>query len=79
MPKAVSNRYYRDDGFLSAVGLRIREIRLSKDITQASLAFDCGIPDSQINRIELGKVNCSLSYLPLIAQALNVNPKDLLP
>ena len=79
MPKAGSKRYYRDEGFLAAVGLRIREIRLSKDITQSTLAFNCGIPDSQINRIELGKVNCSLSYLPLIAQALNVNPKDLLP
>lgn len=79
MPKGSSNKYYRDDGFLAAVGLRIREIRLSKGITQNSLAFNCGIPDSQINRIELGKVNCSLSYLPLIAQALNVNPKDLLP
>ena len=79
MPKAGSNRYYRDDGFQSAVGSRIREIRLSKGITQVSLAIDCGLPDSQINRIELGKVNCSLSYLPLIAQALNVNPKDLLP
>ena len=79
MPKASSKRYYRDDGFLAAVGLKIREIRLSKGVTQVSLAIDCGLPDSQINHIELGKVNCSISYLPLIAQALNVNPKDLLP
>jgi transcriptional regulator with XRE-family HTH domain len=79
VPKASSNRYYRDDSFLSAVGSKIREIRLSKNITQDSLAFNCGIPYSQINRIELGKVNCSISYLPLIAQALNVNPKELLP
>ncbi len=34
---------------------------------------------SQINRIELGKVNFSLSFLSLIAESLEVQPKDLLP
>jgi hypothetical protein len=44
------------------------------------LAFKCIDSDySQINRIELGKVKFSLSLLALIAEALEVNPRDLLP
>ncbi len=49
-------------------------------MTQMDLAFKCGDKDySQINRVELGKVNFSASYLSLIAEALEVSPKDLVP
>ena len=59
--------------------MRIREIRLNKGLTQTDLAFKCNDKDySQINRVELGKVNFSVSYLSLIANALDVEPKDLL-
>ena len=60
------------------VGLRIREIRTSKKISHENLAYECEIDYSQINRMELGKVNFNLSNLYKIAKALNVNPKDLL-
>jgi transcriptional regulator with XRE-family HTH domain len=44
------------------------------------LAFKCNDMDySQINRMELGKINFSASYLLLIAKALEVSPKKLLP
>ena len=43
------------------------------------LAFMCNDKDySQINRLELGKINFSVSYLFLVASALEVNPADLL-
>jgi transcriptional regulator with XRE-family HTH domain len=72
--------YYRDNDFLTAVGAKVRAIRLAKGLTQMELAFACNDKDySQINRIELGKVNFSVSYLALIAQVLEVDPKDLLP
>ncbi|MBI1344318.1 MAG: helix-turn-helix domain-containing protein [Terrimonas sp.] len=49
-------------------------------MTQMDLAFKCHDKDySQINRVELGKVNFSVSYLTLIAEALGVTPHDLLP
>ena len=80
MKKRVVKKYYRDDEFLSSIGEKIREIRLSKNLTQMDLAFKCNDKDySQINRVELGKVNFSVSYLSLIASALEVKPKDLLP
>jgi transcriptional regulator with XRE-family HTH domain len=72
--------YFRDDNFLQAIGAKVRELRLSRGLTQMDLAFKCGDKDySQINRLELGKVNFSVSYLALIADALKISPKDLLP
>jgi transcriptional regulator with XRE-family HTH domain len=78
--KQVKRTYFRDDDFLKAIGARVRAFRLKRGLTQMDLAFKCGDKDySQINRVELGKVNFSVSYLTLIADALDVSPKDLLP
>ena len=43
------------------------------------LAFECEVDYSQIGRMELGKVNFSVSNLSRVAQALKVNLKDLFP
>jgi transcriptional regulator with XRE-family HTH domain len=78
--KQARRGYYRDDEFLKQIGNKIRELRLEKGLTQMDLAFACNDKDySQINRIELGKVNFSVSYLTLIAKVLNVIPQELLP
>jgi ribosome-binding protein aMBF1 (putative translation factor) len=78
--KKARKTYYRDEVFLKKVGQEIREIRLKKGMTQMELAFACNDKDySQINRIELGKVNFSVSYLSLNAAQLEVYPKDLIP
>lgn len=80
MKKQSRRTYYRDDIFLKKIGEKVRALRLEKGMTQMDLAFACNDKDySQINRIELGKVNFSVSYLALIAQILEVSPQDLLP
>jgi transcriptional regulator with XRE-family HTH domain len=77
--KGERKKYYRNDMFLKNIGLRIREIRLGRGISQEALAFECDYADfSQINRIELGKVNFSISYLALIAEKLEVPVTELL-
>ena len=79
MPKRERKKYYRDEDFLKKTGIRIRQIRLQKNISQEHLAFECNYADfSQINRIELGKVNFSISYLKLIAEKLEVPIAELL-
>ena len=80
MKKRSKKKYYRDDDFLTGIGAKIRVLRTKNGMTQMDLAFKCkDIDYSQINRMELGKVNFSVSYLSLIASALSVSPKDLLP
>lgn len=79
MPKRERKKYQRDDLFLKNIGIRIRQIRLEKGMSQENLAFECEYADySQINRIELGKVNFSISYLKLIAEKLEVPVTELL-
>lgn len=78
MKKKSKRSYYKDEEALRRVGLRIREIRTAKKISQENLANECEIDYSQLNRMELGKVNFNISNLYRIAEALNVDPKDLL-
>ena len=80
MRKKARKEYYRDEIFLKEIGERIRSLRQEKEMSQMDLAFECNEIDySQINRIELGKVNFSVSYLKIIAKALEVSHLDLLP
>ena len=80
MKKITKRTYYRDDTFLIEIGKKVRYFRLKQGLTQTDLAFKCNDKDySQINRLELGKINFSVSYLKLIANALNINIKDLIP
>jgi len=77
--KKIPRKYFKDQNLLAKIGDRIREIRLSKNISQESLANEIEIDYSQVNRMELGKVNFGISYLYRIAKALDVDPKKLLP
>ncbi|MDQ3842880.1 MAG: helix-turn-helix domain-containing protein [Bacteroidota bacterium] len=63
MKKRSKRQYYKDPELLQKIGAKIREARQKRDVSQESLANDCGIDYSQVNRMELGKVNFSISYL----------------
>jgi transcriptional regulator with XRE-family HTH domain len=68
---------YQDDKTIKKFGKRVREIRQSKRLSQEQLALACGLEYSQINRIELGKVNTSISHVTLIAKHLGISPGEL--
>ena len=44
---------------------------------QTQLAFECGISQIQISRIESGGINTTIGTLSLIADALDVPMKEL--
>ncbi|SKD08426.1 Helix-turn-helix [Chitinophaga ginsengisegetis] len=62
---------------VKALGARIRELRLQRDMSQEDLANEADIPLSQIGRIERGENNPTISSLYVIAIALNVDLKQL--
>ena len=79
MKKKHKPKHYRNDDQLKIIGEKIRKYRLAKGFTQSELAFDCGDKDwSQISRMERGLVNFTISYLLLVAEVLEISPKDLL-
>ncbi|MEO5592503.1 MAG: helix-turn-helix transcriptional regulator [Chitinophagaceae bacterium] len=61
---------------LIKLGTRIKEIRNSKDITQARLSEMCNIQKSSISKIEAGRNNITMATLNCIATALEVNLFD---
>ena len=60
------------------IGKRIKEIRLSKSLTQEALANATNVNVSHISNIERNKVKVSLQLLVHISNALNVTVDQLL-
>ena len=71
-------KYYRDNKAIKKFGIKVRETRLARNLSQEELAGRCGLEYSQINRIELGKVNTSISHVFLLARHLETTASELL-
>ena len=68
LPRDVSSRF----------GLRLREFRRSRNMTQLRMAVDFGIDRSFISDVERGRKSISLHMLEILALGLNVSLSDLL-
>jgi transcriptional regulator with XRE-family HTH domain len=64
--------------FHEMVGNRIRQVRMSKNVSQVMLADLCDSDKSNMSRIEKGQVNITLSTLYKIAKVLDVPAFHLL-
>jgi transcriptional regulator with XRE-family HTH domain len=64
---------------LKRVGVRIRELRLQKGLSQEALADLAGIGRSYMSGFERGVRNCSTLHLLRLAKALGVRVGDLFP
>ena len=58
---------------LEKLGKRLKEIRLSEELTQEALAEKVGIHPTYVGKLEAGKSNLSVKLLFKISRALNVN------
>ena len=67
-----------DKEYLILLGNHIRQIRLSKKISQTEIAYRCGFDKSNYNTIEAGKRNPTIITLIKIASALEVSLEEIL-
>lgn len=67
----------RDKEILKKFGNHLRELRLSKKISQQELEFKAEISKNQVGNIERGEVNITLITATAIAKALDIPLKDL--
>jgi len=58
-------------------GKKVKELRLSKGLSQESLALKANLDRTYIPSIEKGERNVSITVVEKIALALDVNIKDL--
>jgi transcriptional regulator with XRE-family HTH domain len=58
-------------------GKRLKELRISKKLTQIELAEICGLHPNYIGMVERGERNPSLINIDKLAKALNLNITEL--
>ena len=63
--------------FIINFGINLRKIRESKNMTMQTLAYTINVEYSQISRIERGLINTSIGVIYEIAQALEIELKEL--
>lgn len=68
----------RNNDLISAIGLRIRQLREEQGWSMDELCLECEMEKTQLFRIETGKNNITISTLAVIAKALGVTVSELL-
>lgn len=60
---------------------KVKELRISKGVSQAELAYKIGVSTGFIGKIESIKYNSkyNLNLINRISKTFNISPKDLLP
>lgn len=73
----MAKSYYKDEKFLKKFGANLKKRRMEKGISQEELANELGFSQPHIVKIELGRVNTSISHVAAFAKALGVSAADL--
>ena len=63
---------------LIRIGMKIKEIREEKNISQQDLAAICNFEKSNMSRIEAGRTNLTIGTLLKISEALNVKLTEII-
>jgi transcriptional regulator with XRE-family HTH domain len=62
--------------FLSTLGMRIRELRKQRNLSQNELALQCNFEKASLSRIECGKTNVTILTLKKISEALQADMSE---
>lgn len=62
-----------DPQFLNSLGMRIRDLRKQKNLSQNELARQCNFEKASLSRIECGKTNVTVLTLKKISEALDAD------
>lgn len=68
----------RNEELLREFGVRLRNLRRERNMSQEKLANLAEITISQVSRIERGEVNPTLSTLDVIAKSIGVSRGELI-
>ena len=68
----------QEDVFSIKVGLKIKQLREERHITQLQLADKCDMEKNNIGRIENGRRNIKLFTLMRICKALDISMSEFL-
>jgi len=66
------------ENILNKFGLRIKELRIEKDLTQEQFAELSGLHKNYIGMVERGERNPSLKNIEVIALAFNISISEMM-
>lgn len=67
-----------NNSILDKFGLRIKALRIEKNLTQEQFALVCGLHKNYIGMVERGERNPSLINIEIIAKGLELSISDLM-
>jgi transcriptional regulator with XRE-family HTH domain len=67
-----------NEGLIKEFGLRIRQLRAEKKLSQEKLSFATGFHRTYIGMIERGERNISLTNIAVFAKVFEINVSELL-
>jgi transcriptional regulator with XRE-family HTH domain len=73
----ITVNFMEKEKVLIKIGLRIKELREEKNISQQDLAAACNFEKSNMSRIEAGRTNLTIGTLLKIGERLKVRLVDL--
>ncbi|MCM8570295.1 helix-turn-helix domain-containing protein [Gramella jeungdoensis] len=73
---AMHSRKHKED-FLKHFGVNFGKIRHRKKLSFRSLSHKCDLDYADLNKIEKGKRNITLSTIIELAKGLEIHPKEL--
>lgn len=76
--KATSIRHPHPYSLQRLVAANLRRLRLENGLSQEELAARCGYHRTYVGSVERGERNITLSTLEAIAEALSIDPRELL-
>jgi transcriptional regulator with XRE-family HTH domain len=59
-------------------GLRVRQLRMERGLSQEQLGYDCGLHRTYVGQIERAEKNITLRNIAKIAKHLEVNIAELM-
>lgn len=77
-PVREASRYYLPLHVSSRFGVRLRELRRERNLTQLRMAVDFGIDRTFISDVERGRKSISLPTLEVIALGMKISLSELL-
>jgi transcriptional regulator with XRE-family HTH domain len=66
------------NSILDKFGLRLKALRIEKNLTQEQFALVCGLHKNYIGMVERGERNPSLINIEIIAKGLELSISDLM-
>lgn len=69
--------YFSSNHISSRFGVRLRELRRQRRLTQVRMAVDYGIDRSYLSDIERGRKSISLPFLEVIALGMQISMSEL--